>query len=463
MPTAKVAWSTEGHRPRAGQSSQRPGRTAEPGSAQGRVMHQSTTSAVLAPVEPSRRIPALDVLRGFALLGILLMNIEGFVGPLMAALGGIDASLSGPDLWADVAIFILVQGKFYALFSLLFGMGFALMLARARSAGQPARGAVMRRLLVLLAIGTLHAFLVWAGDILMAYATLGLVLLLAFADTPARRLPGWALGMFCLPIVFTWLFVLSMPSAPADPGAAAAAAQALESQAQGYEGMIERQRAAYGPGGSYRETVAANAEVVRLMFTSYMPFLGPLLLSFFLAGAWFVRTGVILEPSRHAGVFRRLMLLGWGLGLPLVVTGAVLVPTIDPVRLDLSMAWGSTATQVGSALMALGYLGTIVVLLESPRIAPLLDRLAPAGRMALSNYLLQSVVCTLVFYGYGLGWFEQLPRAWQVPFVLVLFALQVIASEWWMQRFRHGPVEWLWRSLTYLRAQPMRRLPVLAG
>lgn len=413
----------------------------------------------LSPVESTARIQALDALRGFALLGILLMNIEGFVGPLMAALGGIDASLQGPDLWADVAIYILVQGKFYALFSLLFGMGFALILERARRAGRPARGLMLRRMLVLLAIGSVHAFLVWAGDILMAYATLGLVLLLFFDKMPASRLRWWALGMFALPIGLTWFYVLPVVASHADPATAAAMSQALDAQALAHEAIIERQRLAYGPMGSYAEAVSANAEVVRLTFTSYMPFLGPLLLAYFLAGAWFVRAGVVLDPSRHLGVFRRLMLLGWGLGLPLVLIGAWWVPTMDPGRVDLAMAWGSTATQVGGALMALGYLGTVVFLMQSARAAPLLRWLAPAGRMALTHYLLQSLVCTLLFYGYGLGGFERLGRAWQVPFVLLLFTLQVLASHWWMRRFQHGPVEWLWRSLTYLGVQPLRRVP----
>lgn len=425
-------------------------------------MEQSGLSASVSPVEPGQRIQALDVLRGFALLGIVLMNIEAFVGPLMAALGGIDTSLAGWNLWVDAAIYILVQGKFYALFSLLFGIGFALLLQRGGSAGPP-RGLVLRRMLVLLAIGAVHAFLIWAGDILLAYAALGLVLLLAFSTTPASRLRWWALGLFGLPLVFTWLFVLSVAASQADPQAAAATAQALDAQAAGYDAMVERQRQAYGPGGSYGEAVAANAEVVRLMFTAYLPFLGPLLMAYFLAGAWFVRSGVILDPLRHVDVFRRLVLLGWGVGLPLVAVGAWLVPTMDPGRVDLAMAWGSTATQVGSALMALGYMGTVVVLLQSPRISPVLQWLAPAGRMALSNYLLQSLVCTLVFHGYGLGWYEQLPRAWQVPFVLVLFTVQVLASHWWMRRFRHGPVEWLWRSLTYLHVQPMRRARAIAS
>jgi uncharacterized protein len=111
----------------------------------------------------------------------------------------------------------------------------------------------------------------------------------------------------------------------------------------------------------------------------------------------------------------------------------------------------------GGTLMCLGYMAWIVRGLQSPAMAPRLGRLAPAGRMALTNYLAQSLVCTFIFSGYGLGYFEQLPRAWQLPFVLGFFTLQVLASHWWLARFRFGPMEWLWRAATYLQWPPMRR------
>jgi uncharacterized protein len=127
-------------------------------------------------------------------------------------------------------------------------------------------------------------------------------------------------------------------------------------------------------------------------------------------------------------------------------------------QMGMSSVFAFSASLIGSLLMALGYLAWVVRALQSPALARPLHWLAPAGRMALTNYLLQSIVCTLVFYGYGLGYFEQLPRAWQVPFVLVVFALQVLLSRWWLARFRFGPAEWLWRTVTYLRPQPMRAL-----
>src|SRR5690606_29073303 len=131
--------------------------------------------------------------------------------------------------------------------------------------------------------------------------------------------------------------------------------------------------------------------------------------------------------------------------------------------LDFRSGSAQALGMLGSGLMCLGYLGWLVAFFKGPG-ARLGAWLAPAGRMALTNYLMQSVVCTLVFYGYGLGWYGQLPRAWHVPFALVLFVLQVLLAHVWLARFRFGPMEWLWRSATYLRPQPMRlRAQPVAG
>ena len=136
-----------------------------------------------------------------------------------------------------------------------------------------------------------------------------------------------------------------------------------------------------------------------------------------------------------------------------------LMPTHDFGRMDVVWGLATGLLLVGGALMSLGYLAWIVRGLQSSIWAPKLGLLAPAGRMALTNYLSQSLVCTLIFYGYGLGYFEQLPRAWQVPFVLAFFAVQVALSHWWLARFRYGPAEWVWRTVTYGRRPGMRLAP----
>jgi uncharacterized protein len=133
-----------------------------------------------------------------------------------------------------------------------------------------------------------------------------------------------------------------------------------------------------------------------------------------------------------------------------------MMPTAAFDRLDATSGAATAIGMLAGLGMCLGYVAWILRGLASP-FAAALRWVAPAGRMALTNYLGQSIVCTLIFYGYGLGWFEQLPRAWQVPFVLALFAVQVLCSRWWLARFRFGPMEWLWRAATYGQLPAMRR------
>ncbi|HZH42896.1 MAG TPA: DUF418 domain-containing protein [Lysobacter sp.] len=417
-------------------------------------MHDGQT---LRPVAAAERIEAMDVIRGFALLGIFLMNIEAMAGPLNAALSGVDPALRGADRAVDALVYVLVQGKFYPLFSLLFGMGFAVMMARAESGGRPFASVYLRRTFALLAIGLAHMLLVWSGDVLTAYALLALPLLAIFRHVPVRQLPWWALGLYLAPL----LFVLAMGALGSliqlEPRAAAGFNQQLQQQARAWAEMTAAQAAAYGD-GSWLDATAQRARDA-LQFLTYMVFsFGWQVLGLFVLGCWFLRSGAIARPAEHARLYARLRWIAWPLGLALVLAGFALMPTLDMARLDLIMGVATTLGGVGALLMALGYLAWIVRGLQAPRVARALGWLAPAGRMALTNYLLQSLVGTWVFYGYGLDFFQQLPRAWQPLFVLTVFVAQVAFSRWWLQRFRFGPMEWLWRGLTYGRLPPLRAM-----
>jgi uncharacterized protein len=412
-------------------------------------------ATMLSPLQGSERIDALDVLRGFALLGILLMNIEAMVGPLNAALSGVDPALTGADRWADGLIYFFVQGKFYPLFSLLFGMGFAVMMQRAADAGRPFVRLYLRRVLALLAIGVAHALLVWSGDILTTYALVALLLLMFFRDTPQSRLPQWGITFMLLPIVLMLLSGLLVEAAGLAPeGAGELAAMKLEMDAE-MAAVLEAQRQAQGS-GSYAESVAQRGEDL-LMMMSYLVFWGGQLLGLFLLGGWFVRSGAIAAPARHPALYSRLRWVSLPVGMVMMGASMWLSPTVEMGMLGLRDSAAMCLAMAGGVLMCLGYLAWIVRGLESASLAGGLKALAPAGRMALTNYLVQSILCTLIFSGYGLGYFEQLPRAWQVPFVLGFYSLQVLASHWWLGRFKFGPMEWLWRAVTYLQWPPLRR------
>ncbi len=409
----------------------------------------------VSPVGALERIEAMDVLRGFALLGILLMNIEGIVGPLLGSMTGVDPALTGADRWADALIYVFVQGKFYPLFSLLFGMGFAIMMVRAEAAGRAFVPTYLRRALALLAIGLAHALLVWSGDILVTYSLLALVLLLLFRKTPASRLPAWGITFIVAPSLFFILLGALVSLAMMVPGGSAEMEKALAEQGAEMAGVLEAQRQASGS-GTWLEAVAQRKEDL-LQMLGFLVFWGWQVLGLFLLGAWFVRSGAIARPADFPSLFRRLRVIALPVGLVMVLLSCLILPTADFARSDLTATGAMGLFTVGGTLMALGYLAWILRGLASAAVAPWLRRLAPAGRMALTNYLMQTVICTWIFSGWGLGYFEQLPRAWQVPFVLVFFTGQVLLSQAWLSRFRMGPMEWLWRAATYLRLPPMRR------
>lgn len=401
----------------------------------------------LRPIAASQRIEAMDVLRGFALLGILLMNIEAFVGPLLGSLTGLDPSLTGADRWVDAAIYILVQGKFYTLFSLLFGMGFAVMMERAKASGTPFVGLYLRRTLALLGIGLTHALLIWSGDILVTYALMGFLLLLFFRNTPQSRLPKWGIALALLPGLVGLFFGLMAELAQTNPAAAAAIGKSLAAQQTTIDALIQGQRLAYGS-GSFSEAVTQRSADFGFMMGFIMMF-GWNILGMFLLGAWFVRSGAISRPSDFESLYHKLRWLALPSGLTLVIFAFIIEPTVSMSRMDASSGTVGLLNIAGAMLMCLGYVAWIMRGLQSSALAPRLALMAPAGRMALSNYLSQSIVCTLIFYGYGLGYFEQLPRAWQLPFAFALWGAQLVFSRWWFTRFAIGPAEYLWRWATY--------------
>ncbi len=397
------------------------------------------SNATFQPIAPDERIATLDVLRGLALLGILLMNMEAFVGPLDLSTSGIDPHWQGVDRWADAFVYIFVQGKFFTLFSLLFGAGFAVMAQRAEVAGRDFTRFYLRRSLGLLGIGLVHALLLWSGDILVVYALLSF-LLLAFREAPRAWLPVMGVLAYLAAIGLMLLLGALMLLVPDE----VTAAQATHAQA-----AIEAQRQAYGH-GTYGQAVLQRLRDFGASLGALLV-VGPQVLGMFLIGSWFARSGAIAHPGAHQRLFTWLRRGALPLGLALMLACTWYQPWLAPGRFDLRSAAVYGGSALAGLLMCLGYLAWGV------RWSHALRWLAPAGRMALSNYLGQSLVCTLLFYGYGLGWFEQMGRAWQLLFAVALFAAQVALSRAWLRHFRFGPMEWLWRAITYWRWPPLRR------
>jgi len=384
------------------------------------------------------RIEVIDILRGVALLGILLMNMEALSGPLDLAFTGIDPHWTGLDYGVDAAVYVLVQGKFFTLFSLLFGAGFAIMAQRAEAARRDFTPFYLRRSAGLLLIGLCHALLVWSGDILVIYALVSLPLL-ATREAPQRWLPAMGVLTYLCAAAMMLLLGAVVGLAAQAQGEGGSMASAI---AQGQH-TVELQRQAYGH-GTFVQAVAQRASDLGTALSGAL-IIGPEVLGMFLLGSWFARSGALAEPERFERLYRRLRLGALPVGLGLMLLSALWVPYLAPGTFTPTTGAAYALSSLASLLMCLGYLAWIVHWHRHLRV------LAPMGRMALTHYILQSLVCTWLFYGYGLGAFETLPRAWQVPFALALFALQVLLSHLWLKHFRFGPLEWVWRAMTYGR------------
>lgn len=397
----------------------------------------------LQPLNTADRITVMDILRGAALFGILLMNIEAFTGPLDLSFTGVNPHWHGIDYLADALVYVLVQGKFFLLFSLLFGAGFAVMAQRAQGAGRDFTPIYLRRSVALLLIGACHALLVWSGDILLVYALLSF-LLLGTRRWPVSMLPAMGALVYAFAVGLSLLFALLVWAAarggsPLDSAGSMRAAQEV----------IEAQRLAYGQGSWSQANVQRLADLRHMVGGILIT--GPEIFGMFLIGAWFARSGALADPARFASLYARLRWIAMPVGVVLMLASAAWHPYLAPGEFTVRTGLSYAMAAVASLLMALGYLGWIVQARHA------LGWLAAPGRMALTHYLLQSLLCTWLFFGYGLGFFEQLPRAWQLVFAVALFALQGGISHLWLARFRYGPMEWLWRAMTYLRWPPLRR------
>lgn len=401
------------------------------------------------PVARDDRIAELDALRGFALCGILVMNVQSFAMP-GAAYFFPDAygDLNGVNYWVWFLAEILARRKFMTIFSMLFGVGVVLMHERATAAGRGWAGLHYRRIGVLWLFGLMHAYLMWDGDILVAYAVCGVVIFLF------RKLkPGWllTLGLVFLAIG-SGLMLMAGLSAPHWPPTSLAEFNAeWQPDAEALAHELDALR------GGWTAEIAHRAPNVLMMHLFYIPFS-----LFWRAGGCMLLGMALFKWGWLAGRCSRRSYV-------VVVALAVLVGvplTVYSIRLQDACGWEPIPSFFihmqyaywGSVLMALGYVAVVLLVLRARRWRGLLERLAAVGRMALTNYLTHTVICTTLFMGHGFGLFGAVERWVQAAIVVVVWGLQLAYSPWWLARFRFGPAEWVWRSLSYLRRQPMRRV-----
>ena len=415
------------------------------------VVPASPASTGLAPVAPQERVFLLDVLRGLCLFFVLWSNLNDWYY-MLKPVTPIDEALGWIQEW-------LVESRFYSLLGFLFGIGFAIQLTRAEQQGQDGTRVFFRRMAVLAAFGVVHTLLIWRGDILMAYALPGVALVLFRRLAPRRLLIAAAALLLLFPYIvirLDLLFHLSLPRWDAawrvltrqatEAAAHGTWAQAIVQGARQYWGWLERWLVGRG---------AAS------------------FLALFLLGLWAVRVDLIARLTR-----RRITIV-WALLGALVCWAGLQYADIHlgdwwpaaqsaspPDWRELRFWWpprgilfsfvGDIATWANAAVYALVFTLLTSYATGAKRLRPL----AALGRMTLTTYLAQSVICTTLFYNWGFGLMNKVNFTGILLVTIALFAAQMAFSVWWLGRYRYGPAEWLWRSLAYGRRLPLRIVPL---
>lgn len=404
-----------------------------------------------APLDDAERIALVDVLRGFALLGILAVNMSLFSASWIGFAIGLPRGSSPADALAEFVITALGTSKFYPLFSLLFGFGMSIQLERAQRRGASFARLFVRRMLVLLAFGLGHALLLWNGDILVTYALIGLVLIL-FRNVPPRTLLVWAAVLFAIPFVLGLsngvLGVIAGRSFMAGQGGFDVNAMLAD--------LARRAEDVYARGTWPQIFIWRAVEwVVLSAATAFAT--APQVLGLFLLGVYAGKAGLFRDIGAHAPLFRAGLRFGLGVGLP---ANALIAVGQAAGRGDVFSPFTGLAQPfllVVGPLLAAGYVSAFALFGRDPDRLRRLAPLAAAGRMALSNYLMQSLICTTIFYSYGLGLFGRVGALAGLGLTLAIWLAQLAVSTLWMRAFRYGPAEWLWRALAYGRRPPMRR------
>ncbi|WP_121615588.1 DUF418 domain-containing protein [Virgibacillus halodenitrificans] len=385
-----------------------------------------------SPIKGSNRLIWIDAARGFAIFGIFIVNIGAFGAPYFLYGGEGEVWSSNVNQTIMTIIDIFFQASFYTLFSMLFGFGFQLMKDRLTMKQVEIRPFLFRRMAILFLFGCIHAFLIWHGDILLSYSLTGFILLL-FLRVKRRTLLVWGLSLLFLGTVLITLSLFNMRDYLGWINTAAID-QAITNYQRNDYGIIL--------GQNYQDWMYSNGGI-GIIFSLLFVFL-PL----FLIGMYGARTVVFHEPEKYRSILLRV----WWISLFLFL-GLKLGPYVFGNPLWFSYAQDN----IGGAASAVFYATSITLLAGYSMGSRVIQPFVYVGRMALTNYILQSIVSFILFYGIGFGLYSKTGPVLHIGIVLCLFTLQILGSKWWLNKYIFGPLEWVWRSLTYKKVQPLRR------
>ncbi|MCE3281678.1 MAG: hypothetical protein K0Q66_415 [Chitinophagaceae bacterium] len=442
-----------------------------------RLFYSADTAGPVAPLEQSGRIRIIDTVRGIALLGILMMNIPYFGMPHQDVFDlRVRDEFSGVNYYTWWTVNGMFEGTMRALFSMLFGAGCILILQNLekKQAGLYAADIYYRRLIWLILFGMVNAFIFnWPGDILFNYGLCGLFLF-PFRNMKAKGLLIMSIVILAISTVLTSvpMYMANNVRKEGEKALALEASKAKLTEEQvkakeSWEGMKKRT--------DINEVRTASARTKKEMQSGYLDVLTTLApinikfesiklyknyfwdaIAFFFVGMFFFRRR-ILTGERSLKFYWVMLVVGYGAGL---LMNYFFLRTALRIGFDFTLLADEMLVnpyQLRRLLVTMGHL-SLIMLLYKYRVVPwLMGALSKVGQMAFSNYLMQSIICTLIFYGYGLRWFGEFER-YQLYIVMAgIWLFQIAFSNLWLQYFRFGPFEWLWRSLTYWKKQPMKR------
>lgn len=390
------------------------------------------------PTQFHERIEFVDILRGFALIGVLFMNMNAYSGHEFT----LTQIPNGLNKIVVFALQFFFQAKFYSLFSFLFGWGMATQLARAKTRGSRFIPYYLRRNFLLLLIGFIHAVMIWDGDILVVYATLSFLLLLFRNRSPKTIL---LVAAACL----TLSIVMVLPGETMD------GVRAWYYELTSFLRQDTHPFQLYAT-GTYWEILKFRADPFFSMYANSIYWFGNIF-SMFLLGLYVGKRGIFKNISEHRTLIRKVLWTGLVIGV--VFNGIFLKTNLDPSWVPEAYRRLATsgARTIGAPALMLFYVSAIITLLRKESWRSRLSQLAPVGKMALSNYLTQSVVCTLIFYNYGLGLYGEISPTVGLILSTFIYIGQMRFSAYWLDRYQFGPVEWVWRSLAYGVRQPLRQ------
>ncbi|MCT4589292.1 MAG: DUF418 domain-containing protein [Carboxylicivirga sp.] len=397
---------------------------------------------------PQDRIISIDMLRGLAVLGILILNIQSFSMPFTAYINPTAfGDLSGINKWVWIVSHMVGSEKFMSIFSILFGAGIILLYERKKEQGKNPGRIHYYRNFWLLIFGLLHAYLLWFGDILVAYSLCAFLVYL-FRKMKPKGLIIVASFFFIIPVLLNLLSGLSLPYWPEE--------SVKESMKMWLPARESINTEITAMRGSFSEQMAFRGEYALFMQT-FLFFFGVFwrVTALMLLGIALFKSGV-LSGQKSRAFYRRMAIIGLVSGYSLCAYGVYQLFE-HQWSFEYGMFLGHMPNYFASVAVAFGYIGIILLIAKSNACSRIKKLFSSIGKMAFSNYILMSIIGSFLFYGHGLGLFGQVERIEQVLIVFVIWLIILLVSPLWLKNFNYGPIEWLWRTLTYSKALPFKK------